>query len=118
MPLGRHPAFPVIYLPGSARCPAATTLPPATTGNAEKLSHLSEDNYRISVSRATNQCSTSFLGNSIFLQKKKRLKRIKRKVSFHVAVSEYLYIKNNQFNNYVKANTEYNGLLWKTLWFS
>lgn len=82
MPLARHPAFPVIYLPGSACCPAVTMLPPAITGNAQKLFHLSEDNYRISVSRATNQCSTSFLDNSIFLKKKKKGKIIDKKKSF------------------------------------
>lgn len=78
MPLARHPAFTVIYLPGSAGCPAVTMLPPAITGNALKLFHLSEDNYRISVSRATNQCFTSFLENSIFL--KKNLKKKKGKI--------------------------------------
>lgn len=76
MPVAEHPAFPVIYLPGSARCPAVTMLPPAITGNAQKLCHLSEDNYRISVSRGTNQRCISFLENSIFLKKKKKGKII------------------------------------------
>lgn len=117
MPLARHPAFPVIYLPGSAQHPAVKMLPPAITGNAQKLFHLSENNYRILVSRATNQCSTSFLENSIVLKKKKekkkkkKLKRIKRKVSFHAVVSEHLFIKNNQFYNSERANIEHNGLL-------